>query len=305
VSIDEAWVDLSGTERLNGGSAAFQLARFQKQILELTGLTVSIGFAPNKFLAKMASDMDKPHGFFVIGRAEARAFLADKPVGLLPGVGKASVKALARQGFGTIGDLARAHPRELIKTFGEYGYRLYQLSQAEDPRPVRPERERKGMSHETTFARDLRDQADLEDALWPLCEKLAAEMRQKGISARVLILKLRRADFQLLTRRRTLAFPTQTARTLFQDARTLLDRELMQTPGQAYRLIGIGVADLDDSLEGATDLFAADETRALKAEQALDALRARFGSGAIQTGRSFRTDRRLKPPRPQREPQEP
>ena len=210
LSLDEAWVDLSGTERLNGGPPAVQLIRFQKAVEEETGLTVSIGLAPNRFLAKMASEMDKPRGFSVIGRANAQALLADKPVTALPGVGPVFGRALRSDGYALIGDLARADVRELVKRYGESGLRLHDLAHARDARAVNPERDRKGMSAETTFNEDLAGQEALEAELWPLCEKLASKARRDGVASRVLVLKLRRTDFKIVTRRVTLPEPVQT-----------------------------------------------------------------------------------------------
>ncbi|MBC6982083.1 DNA polymerase IV [Caulobacter sp. 17J80-11] len=286
LSLDEAWVDLSGTERLNGGPAAFQLARAQRQIEQETGLTVSIGLAPNKFLAKIASDLDKPRGFSVIGAQEAQSFLSARPVQILPGVGAQMAKQLQSAGLSTVGDLARADVKDLARRFGEYGLRLSQLSRGQDARAVDPESERKGMSAETTFNDDMAGLAQLEDELWPLCDKLAAKARRDGAAARVVVLKLKTADFRLITRRRTLPVPTQTARTLFNEGRTLLARE---ADGRvAYRLIGIGMAELVDAADARGDLFGGDDGRALKTETAVDALREKFGKAAVTTGRALK-----------------
>jgi DNA polymerase-4 len=284
LSLDEAWLDLTGCERLHGGSAAWVLARMQAQIEAQTGLTVSVGLAANKFLAKIASDLDKPRGFSVIG-AEAKDFLAGRPVSILPGVGPAFRKSLEQAGLRTVGDIARADPRFLADTFGTYGLRLSQLAQGQDSRAVNPDQERKSISAETTFDDDLSDRTALEDQLWPLCEKVARHCRRDGIAGRVAVLKLRTTDFRIVTRRRTLAVPTQTAKGLFAVARELLSAEIS---GAAYRLIGIGATELVEAAGGAGDLFAGDETRALKSEQAMDALREKFGAGAVLSGRALR-----------------
>ena len=284
LSLDEAWIDLSGTERLNGGSAAWQLVRLQKWIEQEIGLTVSIGLAPNRFLAKIASELDKPRGFSVIGQAEARDLLAPKPVSILPGVGPVFGRSLRSDGFNTVGDLARADVKDLVRRYGETGLRLHDLSHARDTRPVRPDRERKGMSAETTFDNDLVTAADLEAELWPLCEKVATKARRDGVASRVVVLKLRRSDFRIVSRRVTLAEPVQTARTLFQAGRDLLKPEL----GMAYRLIGIGLAEIAEAPGGPSGLFATEEDRALKTETTIDALRARFGAGAVVAGRALK-----------------
>ncbi len=284
LSLDEAWADLSGTERLNGGSPAWQLARLQKWIEAEVGLTVSIGLAPNRFLAKVASELDKPRGFSVIG-SEAQQLLAPRPVSILPGVGPIFGRTLRADGFDTIGRLAGADVRDLVKRYGDWGLRLSDLAHGRDSRPVDPEHDRKGMSAETTFNVDLSQASDLEAELWPLCEKLAAKARRDGIAGRVVTLKLRRTDFRILTRRRTLADPVQTARTLFAEGRALMTPEL----GPPYRLIGIGMADLVDAADVAPGLFAADRTRELNTETTIDRLRDRFGPGAVISGRSLKS----------------
>jgi len=199
LSLDEAWMDLTGAERLNGGCSALVLARLQNQIETEVGLTVSIGLAPNKFLAKIASDLDKPRGFAVIGQAEAESFLAPRPVGILPGVGPALVKTLEKAGLRTVADLARAEPRDLVKIGGAYGLRLSQLAKGLDSRPVNPDQIRKSVSAETTFAVDLSHADALSDQLWPLCEKVARQMRAGAIAGRVATLKLKTSDFKLVT----------------------------------------------------------------------------------------------------------
>jgi DNA polymerase-4 len=284
LSLDEAWADLSGTERLNGGPPAWQLARLQKWIEDEVGLTVSIGLAPNRFLAKVASELDKPRGFSVIG-SEAQQLLAPRPVSILPGVGPIFGRTLRADGFDTIGRLAGADVRDLVKRYGDWGLRLSDLAHGRDSRPVDPEHDRKGMSAETTFNVDLSKATDLEAELWPLCEKLASKARRDGIAGRVVTLKLRRTDFRILTRRRTLPDPVQTARTLFAEGRALLTPEL----GTPYRLIGIGMADLVDAADVAPGLFAADRTRELNTETTIDRLRDRFGSGAVISGRSLKS----------------
>jgi len=284
LSLDEAWVDLSGTERLNGGPPAFQLIRFQRQIEQEIGLTVSIGLAPNRFLAKMASEMDKPRGFSVVGRANAQALLADKPVTALPGVGPVFGKALRSDGYALIGDLARADVRDLVTRYGESGLRLHDLAHARDARAVNPDRDRKGMSAETTFNEDLATAEALEAELWPLCEKLASKARRDGVASRVIVLKLRRTDFKIVTRRTTAPEAIQTARALFAAGRALLRPEL----GRPYRLIGIGMADIQDAEDAPAGLFQSAEARALKTERAIDALRDKFGKDAVVAGRALK-----------------
>lgn len=284
LSLDEAWIDLSGTERLNGGPAALQLIRLQQRIEAETGLTVSIGLAPNRFLAKIASELDKPRGFSVIGTANAQALLAPKSVRVLPGVGPVFGKTLVSDGYATVGDLAAADARDLVKRYGETGLRLYDLSHARDARVVDPEHDRHGMSAENTFNSDLTTSEHLEAELWALCEKVASKARRDGVASRVIVLKLRRADFKIITRRKTLPEPVQTARALFAVGRDLLKPEL----GRPYRLIGIGMADIQDAEDTPEGLFASAETKTLKTETTIDALRAKFGAGAVVAGRTLK-----------------
>jgi DNA polymerase-4 len=287
LSLDEAWLDLAGSERLHGGPPALVLARLQAEIERETGLTVSIGLAPNKFLAKIASDLDKPRGFSVIGTGEARAFLGEKPVSILPGVGPAFVRSLEAAGFRSVGDLARADPKDLATRWGAYGLRLAQLSRGEDTRAVDPDQVRKAISAETTFEDDLSEISALEDILWPLCERVATTARKTAVAGRVATLKLRTTDFRIITRRRTLAVPTQSARTLFAVARELLAAE---PPGRDYRLIGAGLSEFVDAGAG-LDLFAEEERRNRASETTIDTLRARFGASAIVTGRALKPGR--------------
>ncbi len=286
LSLDEAWLDLFGTERINHGFPALVLARMQKRIEDETGLTISVGLAANKFLAKIASDLDKPRGFSVIG-AEAKDFLSTRPVSILPGVGPAFVKSLEKAGLRTVGDIARTDPKTLAKTFGASGLRLSRLAQGEDARDVDPESERKSISAETTFNEDHARLADLEDRLWPLCEKVALRARRSGITGRVVTLKLKASDFRTLTRRRTLSAPTQTARTLFAEGREMLREEVRGD--RAFRLIGIGISDLAESGALETELFAGGEAKARETENAIDKLRNRFGDTAVVTGRALKS----------------
>ncbi len=284
LSLDEAWIDLAGTERLNGGPPALQLIRLQNRIEKETGLSVSIGLAPNRFLAKVASEIDKPRGFSVIGAANAQDLLAPKSVRILPGVGPVFGKTLISDGFATVGDLATADPRELVRRYGEWGLRLHDLSHARDARAVNPEHDRKGMSAETTFNTDLIAAEALETELWPLCEKLASKARRDGVASRVIVLKLRRDDFRIVTRRHSVPEPIQTARALFAIGRELLKPEL----GRPYRLIGIGMAEVVDAEDTPAGLFASSESRTLKTETTIDDLRARFGAGAVVAGRALK-----------------
>jgi DNA polymerase IV len=291
LSLDEAWMDLSGTERLHGAPPALTLAKLQARIEAETGLTVSIGLAANKFLAKIASDLDKPRGFSVIGAAEAETFLSTRPVGILPGVGPAMVASLEKAGYRTVGHLARADVKELAARWGAHGLRLAELAHGRDARRVNPDEGRKGISAETTFNEDLSSLSDLEDVLAELSEKVARHARKDGIAGRVVTLKLRTTDFRIHTRRRTIPVPTQTAKTLFAVGRELLAKEC---DGRPFRLIGIGMAELVESGAVGSDFFAGEERRALEGEKTLDRIRDRFGQGAVTSGRILRAKASLK-----------
>ena len=283
LSLDEAWIDLSGTERLHGAPPAVTLARLQAHIEAEVGITVSIGLATNKFLAKIASDLDKPRGFSVIG-AEAQAFLAPRSVGILPGIGPAALKSMEAAGYRTVGDLAAAEPRTLVDKLGSQGLRLHQLAHGRDARAVNPREDRKTISAETTFNEDYARRADLEARLQPLCDKVARRARAAGLAGRVVTLKLKDTEFHITTRRRSLPLATQTARTLYAVGRELMTAEL---GAKAYRLIGIGLSDLTPA-EAATDFFAGDEKRAVSEEAAADSIRQRFGDKALMRASGMR-----------------
>ena len=290
LSIDEAFMDLSGTEALHGGVAAQSLIKLQNHIWEERGLTVSIGLSFNKFLAKTASDLDKPRGFAVIGRAEALDFLSPRPVSSLPGVGPANAAALARENLRRIGDIRAAGEAAMRAAFGDWGAHLYALSMAYDPRRVDPDGERKSVSAETTFAADVAGIAALEDLLWPLCEKVAARCRASDIAGRTLTLKLKDSRFKSITRRRQLHEPTLLASRIFAAARTLLAGD---ADGRTkFRLIGVGLADFSPAA-GADkgDLIDSNTPKRAAAEAAIAKARGKFGANAVITGRALKTRR--------------
>jgi DNA polymerase-4 len=282
LSIDEAFLDLSGTERLHGMSPARALARFAGEVERTLRITVSIGLSCNKFLAKVASDLDKPRGFAVLGAAEAPAFLAPKPVGFIFGVGKASAARYARDGFHRIADLQRASEVELMRRYGEEGRRLARLARGIDARTVSADRETKSVSSETTFERDLSDFRALERILWGLAEEVSARLKAKELAGSTVTVKLKTADFKIRTRARSLETPTQLARRIFAAARGLLERE---ADGTRFRLLGVGMS----ALAAADQADPADlvDGRAAEAEHAVDRVRARFGDDAVVRGLAF------------------
>ncbi|HYN39671.1 MAG TPA: DNA polymerase IV, partial [Rhodospirillales bacterium] len=254
LSIDEAFMDMSGTARLHGMSPARSLARFAKRVEADIGITVSIGLSANKFLAKIASDLDKPRGFAVIGRAEAAQFLAPLPVSRIMGVGAATAGRLETLGITTIGQLQAMPASELVARFGKFGRRLAQFSHGEDDREVVPARPAKSISAETTFDTDRRGSEQLADALRPLCARVAKRLRRSSLAGRSVVLKLKTADFQVLTRHHRLPDPTRRAEVICEAALPLIARE---ANGRAFRLIGIRVTDLcSAALADPPDLFA-------------------------------------------------
>ncbi len=287
LSVDEAFLDLGGTERLHGAPPADLLARLALEIERDVGITISVGLAPNKFLAKLASDLDKPRGFAVIGAAEAVPFLKDRPVTAIFGVGPAFARSLEREGIRKIGDIQVREEDDMMRRFGTSGRRLWRLSHALDDRPVNPERAVKSVSSETTFGADVSDPGELLAILWRQCEKVSARMKEKGLAGRTVTLKLKTHDFKTRTRRATLDTPTQMAHILYDQGADLLRRE---TGATRFRLLGIGFSDLSDAdLADHPDLWQGPRTRRTQAERAMDSLRAKFGPGAVGTGRSLRS----------------
>jgi len=286
VSIDEAFLDLSGTERVHGMSPARTLARLARRIEEEIGITVSVGLSYNKFLAKIASDLDKPRGFAAIGRQEARSFLAARPVGILPGVGPAARASLERDGIRLIGDILRFSAADMARRHGSHGLSLWHLAQGEDKRLVRPERETKSVSAETTFDEDLSDYPALEAILWRLSERVATRLKAGGFSGKRVTLKLKTADFRTRSRSRTLDSPTALAARLFDVGRELL---ALEARGERFRLIGIGAEELQPlAAADPPDLIEHDRPRRVAAEAAIDRLRERFGAAAVERGIVFR-----------------
>lgn len=290
LSIDEAFLDLSGTQALHGHSPARTLARFAQDVEKQVGITVSIGLAANKFLAKTASDLDKPRGFSVLGQEEAASFLAPRPVTFLWGVGAAFGERLARDGFQTIGDLQRADPTQLARRYGAEGLRIARLAHGEDKRVVTPERAVKSVSAETTFETDIRELRPLEQTLYALAEEVSGRLKQNGISGRTVTLKLKSADFRQRTRARTLESPTCLASRIYAEAHDLLLREM---DGTRYRLLGVGVSELGSAAEAdPADLLDEGAERRKAAERAMDLLKAKFGRNAVSHGIMIGTERR-------------
>ena len=286
LSLDEAYLDLSGTTLIHGMSPARTMAKLALGIERDIGITVSIGLSGNKFLAKLASELDKPRGFAVIGMKEAVSFLRDKKIGIVRGAGKVLEAQLNRDGFMTIGDLQDADPRDLANRYGATGLWLSRISHAQDSRPVDAGGEMKSISSETTFERDLSSYAELEAILWRQAERCSARAKAKGLAGRTVVLKLKTANFRLRTRSASLEAPTQLADRIFRTAQAALKRE---ADGTKFRLLGVGITGLTDAA-GADprSLIDTEGDKRAAAERAMDRIRGRFGGEAVGKGRGMR-----------------
>ncbi len=282
LSIDEAFLDLSGTERIHGATPALTLARFALAVQRDIGISVSVGLSCNKFLAKVASDLDKPRGFAVLDQEDGRTLLANKPVSFIYGVGPATQQRLQQQGFRLISDFQRADENELMKQFGAEGRRLWRLARGIDDRKVEPDRDTKVLSAETTFETDLRDLTTLERILWQLTEKVSSRLKSAELAGSTITLKLKTADFRQRTRAQSIGAPTQLANRIFATARELLAKEI---DGTSFRLIGTGVSALRPASEAEdSDLL---DRRSAHAERAMDDLRQRFGRDSVIRGIAY------------------
>jgi DNA polymerase-4 len=290
LSLDEAYLDLSGTERLHGHSPAKTMAELSSRVEAALGISVSVGLSFNKFLAKLASELDKPRGFAVIGRAEAKQFLRDKPVGFIRGAGKALQARLAKDGITRIAQLQDADPRALARRYGSTGLWLHRLSQADDTRTVDPTGEMKSISSETTFSEDVSTYAELERILWRQTERVSARAKSSGLGGRTVVLKLKTSGFKIRTRSVSLEAPTVLADRIFETARAALKRE---ADGTAFRLLGVGLHNLCAAGDcDPPDLVDKKLARRAAAERALDHVRSRFGADAVGKGRGLANGRR-------------
>jgi len=285
LSIDEAFLELAGTEKLHHDPPARVLARFAQRVEREIGITVSVGLSYCKFLAKVASDLQKPRGFSVIGEAEALSFLAPRPVTTIWGVGKAFAATLERDGIRIVGQLQTMEEGDLMRRYGTMGQRLFRLSRGIDDREVHINDAAKSVSSETTFFDDIWRYEDLVAHLRSLSEKVAWRLKKTGIAGQTVVLKLKTADFKGRTRNRRLEDPTQLADKIFRTGLSLLEKE---TDGTRFRLIGIGVTDLRDAVVAdPPDLVDNQAGRRAAAEAAMDKLREKFGRATVETGYTF------------------
>jgi len=287
LSLDEAFLDMTGTAKLHHAPPAVMLARLVKRMQDELGLTGSIGLSHNKFLAKVASDLDKPRGFSIIGKAETADFLADKPVSLIWGVGAVTRNTLEKAGIRTFTDLLRWEREDLSARFGSMGDRLWHLARGQDFRRISANAPMKSISNEITFFEDTSDSHILDGHLWRLSEKVSDRAKARDIAGRVVTVKLKRANHSALSRRISLPDATQSADRIYRPARGLFDLVADQGP---FRLIGVGISDLtsDEAADLEGDLLDPDAGKRRAAEQATDKVRARFGKDAILKGRTFR-----------------
>ncbi|MEM7328443.1 MAG: DNA polymerase IV [Pseudomonadota bacterium] len=286
LSVDEGFLDLTGTTRVAQAFPALSLSRLARDIERDIGITISIGLSENKFLAKTASELDKPRGFALISKSEAEALLAPKPVGFLHGVGKQLAKKLERDGFRTVADLQAGEARDLIRRYGETGLWLHQRSHGIDNRPVRTDGLRKSVSAERTFNTDISSYNILEDRLWEVCEETATRAKKNGVEGTTITLKLKTKNFRTLTRSITIPIGTNLANAMFRSTKPLLQREAQD--GRAYRLIGVALSHLQEARWDTRDLVDPGIEKRAKAERASDAARSKFGNASVVTGRSIR-----------------
>ncbi|GIU67979.1 DNA polymerase IV 1 [Candidatus Phycosocius spiralis] len=282
VSIDEAYLDLTGTQRVHNGPPVETLARFQHKIEVDMGLTVSIGLSHNKFLAKTASELDKPRGFAIMTQSDVKAILWPKPVSFLHGVGPSLAKRLERDGYRQVGDLAGAPPGQLASRYGEHGDRLALIAHGIDHRRVETDSERKSISSETTFHHDLKLHSDLEPILIRLCAKIGQLSRAKGLAGQVVTLKLKTSSFKSISRRVTLKDPTATGRVILDALKPMLTQEIPKGP---FRLMGVALSGFALSdLADRGDLLSKHAPKHAALERAMDGILARYGKGVIKTG---------------------
>lgn len=293
ISIDEGYLDLSGTQNANDASPAQALGRLAREIERDVGISISVGLSENKFLAKTASEMDKPRGFAALSLQEAPAFLAPKPIQFIHGVGAQLAKKLARDGLHTISDLQSRQPKDLMARYGETGLWLHQRANGQDQRRVHTDGERKSVSAERTFETDISTPSLLEDRLWQVCEETAQRAKRHDVEGTTITLKLKTKNFKTLTRSITLTQSTHLAQTLFRTVRPMLRRETGE--GQSYRLIGVGISNLTPSKGDIPDLIDPSIEKRGKAERASDVARSKFGKTAVMTGRAIRLKQARKP----------
>ena len=287
LSLDEAFLDLSGTRLVHGAPPAVMLSRLTRRIEREVGVTGSIGLSHNKFLAKIASDLDKPRGFSVIGKDETVEFLSGKPIGLIWGIGKVQQRHLKEHGIRTFKDVHRMGRQELESRLGKQAERLWRLAHGEDARRVSGSSRVKSISNEMTLESDTSDPSVLDGHIWRLSQRLADRAKSKSRVGRKVVLKLKRYDHRLLTRQATLPAPTQMAERIYNQGRGLFEKVKDRGP---FRLVGIGLSDIApaEGQESDLDILTPQEQKRIRSEVAADEIRRKFGKDAIKKGRALR-----------------
>jgi DNA polymerase-4 len=293
VSIDEAYMDISGSRRLHGSCRNIAM-EIKQTIYQRTGLTCSIGVAPIKFLAKIASDMNKPDGLTIIQPEQVKAFIHSLPIRKVPGVGKQTMKILAKLGIKTLGHVSNLSEETLVRKIGKFGHRLFLLSQGDDNAAVAPQQAAKSVSTETTLSEDTTDRHQLASYLLQQAQSVAHQLRRKKMRARTVTLILKTSDFQRHTRSLTLNSAFQNSDTIYQTALKLLRQYALHQP---VRLVGVGASGLQSENRPVqmalfSDEKHTDENKWEKVDQAVDALSDRFGANTVVRGSSTELDPR-------------
>ncbi|HAD28018.1 MAG TPA: DNA polymerase IV [Rhodobacteraceae bacterium] len=287
LSLDEAFIDLTGTEKLHGAPPAIMLARLVKRMEDEIGISGSIGLSHNKFLAKLASDLDKPRGFSIISQRETLDLLAPLPIKKIWGAGPVLQRKLQSDGIRTFADLRRRDLKVLVKRYGTMGNRLWHLARGLDHRSITTREPVKTISKEITFFEDTSDTDLLDGHLWRLAEKVSDRCKARNYAGKTVNLKVKKADFKLLTRSITLNEPTQMTDRIYTNVRQMLNSIIDNAP---FRLIGVGISHLTkpEDADQFMDLLEQDAAKRAKAERATDTIRKRFGKDSILKGRSLR-----------------
>lgn len=291
LSIDEAFLDLSGTQKLHHANPVKTLLKLSQLIESEIGITVSIGLSYNKFLAKTASEIEKPRGFSIIGKLETTSFLNPRPISSIWGIGNSISKQLEKDGLTTISQLHELTEHNLIEKYGKIGKRLFHFSRGEDDRPVQPNNIAKSISKETTFAQNIINMDQLLLRLWPLCESISDQLKVKKLAASTITIKLKTNSFNTISRSRTLQQPTQLAEIIYQEAKLLLKSEVK---GTSYRLIGVSVKKFAKPEEAdLMNLLSEKLEHMVKLEGAMEIVRKKFGQPSIKKGRALLSGNKL------------
>ena len=287
LSLDEAFIDLTGTEKLHGAPPAIMLAGLVKRMEDEIGISGSIGLSHNKFLAKLASDLDKPRGFSIISQRETLDLLAPLPIKKIWGAGPVLQRKLQSDGIQTFADLRRRDLKVLIKRYGTMGNRLWHLARGIDHRSITTREPVKTISKEITFFEDTSDTDLLDGHLWRLAEKVSDRCKARNYAGKTVNLKVKKADFKLLTRSITLNEPTQMTDRIYTNVRQMLNSIMDNAP---FRLVGVGISHLTkpEDADQFMDLLEQDAAKRAKAERVTDTIRKRFGKDSILKGRSLR-----------------